>query len=406
MTAETVYEGNRKPLHRVFDEAELWAPQRPTPEGTALLGRFEEIVRRGQVRGFIPWLITQRLAVLHKDVLSQADTLIAMKLTSSQDRAAVGPGSKARPTARRASASWPTCRDCSGAKATSGRPGARCCSGCAFPAIRTFDSSRAPARGERIATAGTLALVDLAAIMAALESAAAEPAPARAHRDDRRTAALERQLAEARDCAAVLAQENADLRRRLSEIASFAAGQAEEQRAPDINAAVPNQGMPAPVAAVGVPSRRQGRKSSHREPKVVTGSGGKGAELRILRVHAQQHPARLAESQWVILSRMKRTGGTWQTYKSRLRSRGLIAQDGREWSVARRLGGRRRCAARAADPRGTAQHVEGSARQRRPADRRAARRRRPAPTERTRRTRRAHQQRRHVRDQSDAAAEQ
>jgi len=274
----------------VFDEAELWAPQRPTPEGTALLGRIEEIVRRGRVRGFIPWLIRQRPAVLHKDVLSQADTLIAMKLTSSQDRAAVGPGSKARPTARRASASWPTCRDCSGAKATSGRPGARCCSGCAFPAIRTFDSSRTPARGERIATTGALALVDLAAIMAALESAAAEPAPARAHRDDRRTAALERQLAEARDCAAVLAQENADLRRRLSEIASFAAGQAEEQPAPDINAAVPNQGMPAPVAAVGVPSRRQGRKSSHREPKVVTGSGGKGAELRILRVHAQQAP--------------------------------------------------------------------------------------------------------------------
>ncbi len=32
----------------------------------------------------------QRPAVLHKDVLSQADVLISMKLTSSQDRAAVG----------------------------------------------------------------------------------------------------------------------------------------------------------------------------------------------------------------------------------------------------------------------------------------------------------------------------
>jgi hypothetical protein len=144
----------------------------------------------------------------------------------------------------------------------------------------------------------------------------------------RSPAALERQLAEARDCAVVVEQENADLRRRLSEIASLAAGQAEEQHAPDIKPAVPNQGMPAPVAAIGVPSRRQGRKSTHCEPKVVAGSGGKGAELRVLRVLAQQHPARLAESQWAILSRMKRTGGTWQTYKSRLRSRGLIAQNG------------------------------------------------------------------------------
>jgi len=70
-----------------------------------------------------------------------------------------------------------------------------------FPAIRTFDSSRAPARGERIATPRALAQVDLTAIMAGLESAAAEPAPPRTHRDDRRIGALERQRAAARDCA-------------------------------------------------------------------------------------------------------------------------------------------------------------------------------------------------------------
>jgi uncharacterized protein len=331
--AEAVYEGNREPLHLVFDEADLWAPQRPTPEGTALLGRIEEIVRRGRVRGFIPWLITQRPAVLHKDVLSQADTLIAMKLTSSQDRAAVGAwieGQADREEGKRILADLPRLQRGEGYIWS---PGREVLQRVRFPAIHTFDSSRAPARGERIATPRTLAQVDLTAIMAALESGAAEPAPARAHRDDRLIAVLERQLAEARDCAAVLEQENADLRRRLSDIASLAVGQTEEQRASDINAAIPNQGMPAPVAAIDVPSRWQDRKSSHREPKVVAGSGGKGAELRILRVLAQQHPARLAESQWAILSRMKRTGGTWQTYKSRLRSRGLIAQDGREWSV-------------------------------------------------------------------------
>ena len=43
-------------------------------------------MRRGRMRGFIPSLI----AVVHKDVLSQADTLIAMKLTASQDRDAMG----------------------------------------------------------------------------------------------------------------------------------------------------------------------------------------------------------------------------------------------------------------------------------------------------------------------------
>jgi len=72
MTAFTaaLYEANTEPLHLVLDEADLWAPQRAQPGGHELLGRVEEIVRRGRVRGFVPWLITQRPAVLHKDVRS------------------------------------------------------------------------------------------------------------------------------------------------------------------------------------------------------------------------------------------------------------------------------------------------------------------------------------------------
>jgi hypothetical protein len=88
--SEALYEANEEPLHLILDEADLWAPQRPIKGWEGLLGHIEEIVRRGRVRGFIPWLITQRPAVVHKDVLSQADILIAMKLTSSQDRDAIG----------------------------------------------------------------------------------------------------------------------------------------------------------------------------------------------------------------------------------------------------------------------------------------------------------------------------
>ena len=52
--AEALYETNREPLHLVLDEADLWAPQRPLPEANALLGRIEEIVRRGRGRALIP----------------------------------------------------------------------------------------------------------------------------------------------------------------------------------------------------------------------------------------------------------------------------------------------------------------------------------------------------------------
>ncbi len=55
---EALYDSNMEPLHLVLDKADLWAPQRVPPAGYDLLSRVEEIVRRGRVRGFVPWLIT------------------------------------------------------------------------------------------------------------------------------------------------------------------------------------------------------------------------------------------------------------------------------------------------------------------------------------------------------------
>lgn len=55
---------------------------------------------------------------------------------------------------------------------------------------------------------------------------------------------------------------------------------------------------------------------------------GVGAELRILRVLAARDPAVFTPAQWATLAGMKRTGGTWRTYVSRLRTQGLIVEDG------------------------------------------------------------------------------
>jgi DNA helicase HerA-like ATPase len=87
---EELYQVNRSPLTLVIDEADMFAPQRPGKDQLTMLGRMEQICRRGRVRGFRPWLITQRPASLHKSVLSQANTLIAMQLTAPQDRDALG----------------------------------------------------------------------------------------------------------------------------------------------------------------------------------------------------------------------------------------------------------------------------------------------------------------------------
>jgi len=154
--AEALYEANTEPLHLVLDEADLWAPQRSQHSGQALLGRIEEIVRRGRVRGFVPWLITQRPAVLHKDVLSQADILVSMKLTASQDREAIGrwiEGQADRAEGKRILAALPRLAQGEGYVWA---PSDGVLAQVAFPRIRSFDSSRTPQRDERVAAPRTL----------------------------------------------------------------------------------------------------------------------------------------------------------------------------------------------------------------------------------------------------------
>ncbi len=145
-------ERDGEPLHVVFDEADMWAPQRLLDkEGDAakLLGMMETVVRRGRIKGFIPWLITQRPAVLSKDVLSQIDGFVAFKLTSSQDRDAIGDwveGQADKGQWREIWASLPTMQRGNGIVWV---PGRGILETVAFPEKKTFDSSKTPKRGEK-----------------------------------------------------------------------------------------------------------------------------------------------------------------------------------------------------------------------------------------------------------------
>lgn len=86
---DRLYRRNRHLLHLIVDEADLFAPQKPRREDTQLLVAMENIVRRGRNTGLGSTLATQRPAVLHKDVLSQVDILVSMRVTSPNDRAAI-----------------------------------------------------------------------------------------------------------------------------------------------------------------------------------------------------------------------------------------------------------------------------------------------------------------------------
>lgn len=96
--AETAYELCRSAVTIVVDEAQRFVPQAGGAAGGSKeekedLGRcrqaLTEIVMLGRRKGLGSVLISQRPAKLHKDVLEQADVLIAHRLMGNNDRGAV-----------------------------------------------------------------------------------------------------------------------------------------------------------------------------------------------------------------------------------------------------------------------------------------------------------------------------
>jgi uncharacterized protein len=320
--AEAIYDANKEPLHLVLDEADLWAPQRPLPDQMGLLSRIEEIVRRGRVRGFIPWLITQRPAVVHKDVLSQADILIAMKLTASQDRDAIGAwieGQADRQEGKRILGELPRLQRGEGYLWA---PSHGILERVAFPLIQTFDSSRAPKRGERIVTPRTLAEVDLTAITAAL--AVVETSEPKTRRDDsgRRIAGLESQLAEAQQRIEQLEQEKTQLARRLDRIAALAlgTGAAHAPAAPSLNLEVPPASRPQQTVPVSRPA--------HSGVRAKSGADGQlhPAGRKLLVALAQHAPARFTWGQTATLAGLKPSGGHFNAGRKGLRDGGYVTE--------------------------------------------------------------------------------
>ncbi len=87
--ARRLYTRNEEPLHLFLEEADDYIPQKPMRDEVELLRAFENIVRRGRGRGLGMTLITQRSAVVNKNVLTQVQTLIPMRISSPQDRDAI-----------------------------------------------------------------------------------------------------------------------------------------------------------------------------------------------------------------------------------------------------------------------------------------------------------------------------
>ena len=87
---DELYKINRLERHIFIEEADLWAPQRVIGiEQTQCLGAVDNFVRRGGNHNLGCSLITQRSAVLNKDLLTQSDCLFILRTLAPQDKKAI-----------------------------------------------------------------------------------------------------------------------------------------------------------------------------------------------------------------------------------------------------------------------------------------------------------------------------
>ncbi len=324
--AETLYRRNREALHLVLDEADAFAPQRVTGEEARMLGAMEDIVRRGRARGLGVTMITQRPAALNKNVLTQIEVLVALRLTAPNDQKALDEWIRTHADEGQRDKFMKSLPSLPVGTAWFWSPGWLDI----FKRVKvrqreTFDSSSTPKVGQVVKMPDQLARVDLEAIRKRLAATLQE-----AETDDpkelrRQVRELRAQLSRQQPREVVKTKEvvktvevpvlRGDELARLEAIADSLTAVAG-----DIKAALERAATPAAVETAAPPptAKQQSR------PAVVDDQVGEGP-TRILNVlAAHKH---LSRTQLATLARYSPRSGTYSSYLSRLRQLGLIETD-------------------------------------------------------------------------------
>lgn len=316
-----------EPFHLIFDEADLWAPQNSLEP--QLKNLMENVVRRGRVKGFIPWLITQRPAVVSKDVLSQVDGLIAMKLTSAQDRDALRAwieGQADRADEKKLRDRLPQLKR---GESVVWIPGRGVLTEAKFPEKVTFDSSSTPKRGETRRTA-SLKPLDVSALrtqIAALEDERAKP-KGKPSADQAVTVTVPDQAAlrAAEDRGRQLGRAEGE---RIGETRGYL--QAKKEGLAALNALAPQE----PTLAA-LPTRPSAKSPPVAPPRVATrapAASGAAAQLnsgaqRLLTEAQSRFPVKFTWGQLAALTGRKARGGAWNTAKKQLLEGGHVSEVG------------------------------------------------------------------------------
>jgi hypothetical protein len=174
--AEALMRENDQPLHLVVDEAHIFMPQNPPRDKEGLMVRCmyagNNLVSGGRARGIATMLISQRASKVHKDTVTQCQTLVAMQNVHALDRETViafVKGYAGKETADEIEKSLAALQTGEGWIYS---PKLGVLERVRFPMIRTLDTSDRPKPGEHRPPPSSLKSIDLEAIAAALKPAA------------------------------------------------------------------------------------------------------------------------------------------------------------------------------------------------------------------------------------------
>jgi hypothetical protein len=339
----------RYPTHVFIDEADIFIPQKLAAGAETSREAVDDMVRRGRVRGLGVTLITQRMAVVDKDVLTQASVLVVLRVVASQDRAAVEDWIKANAELEDRQAFVESLSGLPVGTAWIWSPGwLDLFKKVKIRRLETFDSSATPKVGETPLQPTALADVDLERLRALLSETIqkAEQEDPRALR--RRIEELEAQLAkgarvDVREVEKVIevrvpvfqAEDLQAFRDGIQEVLKVAARLTEvgETFEENVQAAIqaveqpPKSGTPPPPSAppssvVGRQSSVVSRRSSVVEAQEQTAltDGAQG----LLNVLVDRHPLALTHNQWAGLAERGNKSSSLYTHKRELQQAGLV----------------------------------------------------------------------------------
>ncbi|WP_129792604.1 ATP-binding protein [Sphingosinicella sp. CPCC 101087] len=344
----------RKPaghFQLVADEADEDVPEKTRDEaGFELQEDMIWIAKRGRSDGFVLSMITQRPASIAKEALSQAQAIFAHQLTAPTDTKAFGAYIRAHGTKAEHDEIMARLPSLQVGERYLYRPRDHVLELGRTPMPQTFDSSRTPDPGEAKREPKMLSEIDVSAIAAALQKPKVETAIAAYEAGAEVGQLLVEKDARIRALEAELASFKASAERYSAIAASYHGCLADVARL--VGQVLPSSDNNSNLSSVGteeeIPPSRRGspaegearanpKRSSGASPTPPSGDQDKSLQRgrKALLALARIYPAMLTEPQWATLAGYAKTGGTWGTYKSALRSAGLVEETRGLWGATK-----------------------------------------------------------------------